>query len=111
MNNQKIFERFRDKLADEVLLYINNGGKIGTNGDDCRCPLGVLTVGSQYPGARFPNGAIARIVRRWVAETPKLAPSAFAAGFDGKIYNDNELQRYYQLGQAYRKKFVKEEQV
>lgn len=110
MNNQKIFDRFRDKLADEVLLYINNGGKIGSQGDDCRCPLGVLTIGSEYPSAHFPNGAIARHVRSWVAETPKLAPTAFAKGFDAEVknYSDTELVKYYELGKAYRKKFIKE---
>lgn len=97
-------KRFRElaaKLADVVTVAINNGvvvrplGK--TNGRVCRCPLGCLPDVRPFPPAGEANVA-------WGCTEDEA--TSFIEGFEGGPYLPALKMAFYQLGRAYRSRFM-----
>lgn len=100
------FKAFADLLANSVHVAINNGILIGPelSRDPFRCPLGCL------PGAlyRYPFDSDDDWTKR---PTTSVNLRNFYFGFGGAGGGSCEVTEdspYYRLGQAYRKRFVKE---
>jgi hypothetical protein len=98
------FEEFRAKLADEVTNAINAGARIcvasEAASDTAYCPLGALAI---------------KLNARWTHPWPNIAADAwglslaaaagFARGFDG-VSRCSTPENFYELGRAYRRRFV-----
>ena len=107
MTDQEIYQTFRDKLADFVLVAINRDGKKLQRkpSDDTVCPFGCI------PGITMnrPTGAMVRLsVPEW-KNLPYMAASAFTDGFDGieraSFVGGWGVDRYYDLGAEYARRF------
>ncbi len=93
--NDPRFRKFACRVSDAVLVAINSGEKIG-NEEGCRCPLSCLDLtGSKFP---FPS----HLDRRNLGTT-KDELWKFINGFSG---NYVEVGPHYELGKAYRRRFV-----
>jgi hypothetical protein len=97
-----VFVNFRRKLEDAVTVAINSGIKVSASLQCNHCPLGCIN-NSVYSR---PNGAQARRAADWIDITPSMAPTAFAAGFDGHAAQlTPEITPYYKLGKLYKERF------
>lgn len=105
IQGDEVFTRFRRKLEDAVTVAINSGTRVGRKFTD-HCPLGC--VGGQFfPVSHRPGGGVARLLAPWIAESPSMAPTSFAEGFDGLpcTHVNDETLPYYLLGLLYRARF------
>ena len=101
MTNEEVFDQFRNKLADTVMLKINQGVRVSSSDGDSYCPLGCVAELHKRP-----PGGLVRKCAGWIAVTPNGAPTAFADGFDGSNFDDKDNTRdYYDLGRAYARRF------
>jgi len=100
--DDQAFRKFAAKIADAVTVAINNGVSIGTK-RGCRCPLGCITRVTQPNQCEFSHD---RRGSRLGWRNNHV--SAFYVGFEG--WKPTAVGRhdraYYQLGLAYRARFV-----
>lgn len=109
------FRRLAARLADAVTLAINTRYRItclqeGTPDVTCRCPLGCLTGSNR--ASLMPNFAVRAFPpaaeAAWVWGCTEDEAGDFITGFEsGDATTDCILhENFYQLGLAYRKRFV-----